>query len=152
MSSHVREVTASDATQWQELYAGYRAFYHLPEDATAVEITWRWVSQGEHGLIGLVAVSEADGALVGLANLRRFVRPSLAATGLYLDDLFTAPAARQQGVGHALLRAARERAAREDANVVRWITAADNATARSLYDRVAATTPWVTYDMKPDLH
>ena len=51
----------------------------------------------------------------------------------------------------SLLRAARERAAAEGANVVRWITAADNTTARSLYDQVATATSWVTYDMKPDL-
>jgi GNAT superfamily N-acetyltransferase len=151
MSIDVREVTESDAPQWRGLYAGYRDFYHLPEDADAVETTWRWVSQREHGMIGLVAVAEADGSLLGLANLRRFARPSFAATGLYLDDLFTAPSARRRGVAGSLLRAARERAAAEGANVVRWITAADNTTARSLYDQVATATSWVTYDMKPDL-
>jgi hypothetical protein len=32
---------------------------------------------------------------------------------------------------------------------VRWITAADNATAQRLYDRVATKTAWVTYDLVP---
>lgn len=31
-------------------------------------------------------------------------------------------------------------------SVVRWITAADNSTARSLYDQLAVQTNWVTYD------
>ena len=33
-------------------------------------------------------------------------------------------------------------------SVIRWITAADNARARAVYDRVAVETPWVTYDIK----
>ncbi|MEI3867313.1 GNAT family N-acetyltransferase [Microbacterium sp. CCNWLW134] len=106
------------------------------------------MSAGEYGFIGLVAVNE-EGAVVGLANLRRFARPSTASLGLYLDDMFTAPAARGAGVATALLREAAKVAAAEGANVVRWITAADNTEARRVYDKVAAETPWVTYDMKP---
>lgn len=42
------------------------------------------------------------------------------------------------------------RLADQDSNsVVRWITAADNATARTLYDSAAAATSWVTYDLAP---
>ncbi len=83
-----------------------------------------------------------------LADLRRFARPSSATTGLYLDDLFTAP---DPGAASrpALLHEAAATAAAEGASVVRWITAEDNATARAVYDRVAAATPWVTYDMRP---
>jgi len=40
-------------------------------------------------------------------------------------------------------------AAQRGASVVRWITAADNAHARALYDELATRTPWVTYDMAP---
>ena len=69
--------------------------------------------------------------------------------GLYLDDLFTAPETRGRGAASALLTDAAERARAGGASVVRWITAADNATARSVYDTHAVATPWVTYDMKP---
>lgn len=31
--------------------------------------------------------------------------------------------------------------------VVRWTTADDNYTARSVYDRLAQRTTWITYDM-----
>ncbi len=64
-------------------------------------------------------------------------------------DLFTAPPARGGGAGAALLDAAARLAADRGASVVRWITAADNATARALYDQHARATPWVTYDMAP---
>ena len=145
----VRRVAASDQDQWAELYAGYRAFYRLPEDASVVASTWSWVLGEEFQMFGLVA--ESGGRLVGLANLRWFARPSSGRIGLYLDDLFTAPEARGSGAGTALLAAASRIAAERDAQVVRWITASDNATARSLYDRVATATHWVTYDMAPRL-
>ncbi len=147
-SVRVRPVTADDAAAWAALYAGYRDFYRLPDDPAAVATTWQWVLGQEHGLLGLVA-EDADGLLLGLADLRRFARPSSASTGLYLDDLFTAPAARHRGVATALLREAAALAADEGATVVRWITAQDNEAARAVYDRVATATPWVTYDLAP---
>lgn len=147
MTLEIRRVTAADEAKWSALYAGYRAFYLLEDDASAVSRTWEWVSQGQHGLTGLIAI--LDDAIVGLANVRRFARPSSATIGLYLDDLFTAPEARGAGVATALLREAAAIADAEGASVVRWITAADNATARRVYDSVATATAWVTYDMKP---
>ncbi|WP_460802220.1 GNAT family N-acetyltransferase [Microbacterium sp. GXF6406] len=148
MSVTVRMVKSGDERAWAELYAGYRAFYRLPEDPRAVSTTWQWVRDGEHGLLGLVAVDDADRP-VALANLRWFARPSSATMGLYLDDLFTAPTARGTGAASALLTYAAERAGAGGGSVVRWITAADNTSARSVYDSHAVATPWVTYDMKP---
>lgn len=147
MAIHVRRVTESDEDEWSRLYTGYRRFYELDDDPRAVRTTWEWVSAEQHGLIGLVAT--VDDAVVGLATLRRYARPSTAATGLYLDDLFTDPDSRGAGVATALLHEAAALAAREGTTVVRWITAADNAVARRVYDEVAIATPWVTYDMKP---
>ena len=74
---------------------------------------------------------------------------AIGAYALYLDDLFTAPAARGTGASTALLHRLAEIARDEDAVLVRWITAADNETARRIYDREATQTPWVTYDLKP---
>lgn len=150
MTIRVRTVVPQDESQWTALFAGYRSFYELPEDRRAVAATWEWIVRGAHGLTGLVATGDDDN-LLGIANLRRFARPSTATLGLYLDDLFTAPAARGSGVATALLREASSIAANEGASVVRWITAPDNEAARHVYDDVATATPWVTYDMKPGL-
>lgn len=141
-------VEPRDEAEWVQLYSGYRAFYKLPDDLNAVASTWRWVRDGEHGLIGLVAVDDND-RTVALANLRWFARPSSATMGLYLDDLFTSPDSRGSGAATALLKHAARYASERGASVVRWITAPDNATARSVYDVNAISTPWVTYDMKP---
>lgn len=147
MTIDVRPVTADDADSWKTLYAGYRAFYKLQDDDALVARTWSWILGGEHGMVGLIA-TEGD-AVVGLANARWFARPSSGAMGLYVDDLFVAPDVRLRGVGRALLARVAGVAGESGANVVRWITAADNAAARRLYDAVASETPWVTYDMQP---
>jgi GNAT superfamily N-acetyltransferase len=112
-----------------------------------VQRVWSWTTDPDHELQALVAV--LDGRVVGLANHRRFARPLVGAVGLYLDDLFTDPEVRGRGVGQALLVALSDLAEREGLMVVRWITSADNATARRLYDRTAKAGPWVTYDMIP---
>jgi GNAT superfamily N-acetyltransferase len=148
MSITIRPVEERDAEDWAVLYAGYRDFYRLDADVSAVRRTWEWVLAGEHALFGLVACDES-GALVGLANLRWFARPSTATLGLYLDDLYTSPQARGRGVGTALLERAAAIAGTTGASVVRWITASDNASARQVYDKVASATNWVTYDMTP---
>ncbi|MGG7308811.1 GNAT family N-acetyltransferase [Curtobacterium sp. AB451] len=146
MSIGVRAVNDHDAAAWGELFSAYRTFYNEPYDPAAVSRAWRWVSECHHGLCGLVAV-DAEDSPVALANLRWFADPSTATMGLYLDDLFTAPHARGRGAARALLRHASNMAHDDGASVVRWITAADNATARALYDSVAVATSWVTYEM-----
>lgn len=144
----VRDLEAGDRTSWVELYRGYLEFYRVPADDAVVATTWEWMIGREHGLRGIVAV-DARRQLIALANLRLFARPSAGRMGLYLDDLFTAPTARGSGAASALLQRASEIADQEGANVVRWITAEDNAVARRLYDSRATATPWVTYDMQP---
>ena len=47
-----------------------------------------------------------------------------------------------------MIEAVRAVAEQRGWSVVRWITAENNYRARSLYDRVATKTPWVTYDIK----
>jgi GNAT superfamily N-acetyltransferase len=144
----IRDIEARDAEPWTRLYNGYRDFYNLQADDSAVATTWEWMLARAHGLRGIVA-EKSNGEIVALANLRIFARPSVAKVGLYLDDLFTAPGARGSGAASALLNRAAEIAAEDGANVVRWITASDNTKARSVYDSHAVATPWITYDMKP---
>jgi GNAT superfamily N-acetyltransferase len=143
----IRPARTIDYDQWAELYRDYRAFYRLESDEQVVNRVWTWINDPAHEVNCLVAVTGSD--LVGLAHHRRFARPSSGTIGLYLDDLFTAPTARGSGVAGALLQALSELAERQGLSVVRWITATDNDRARRLYDRTAALTKWVTYDLTP---
>lgn len=143
----VRPVALDDREAWERTYRGYRDFYGTTHDPAAFETVWGWLHDPAEQTFGLVA--ELDGEIVGLAHYRRFARPLAVSIGIYLDDLFTAEAARGHGVASALITRLRELARDEGATVVRWITAADNSTARSLYDQLATATPWVTYDATP---
>ena len=143
----VRAVTEEDRASWRKLYRGYRDFYKVPHSDEAIDTVWSWLHDSDHETRGLVAL--VDGVPLGLAHYRTFARPLSASHGLFLDDLFTSSEARGRGVGSALLARLAEIVRDENATVVRWITAGDNATARSLYDRVSMQTPWVTYDLAP---
>lgn len=143
----VRPVSESDHDAWRVLYRGYRDFYRVEHSDTAINTVWSWLHDPRHETRGLIA--EENGVPLGIANYRTFARPLSASHGIFLDDLFTSEAARGRGAGSALLTRLAEIARDENATVVRWITADDNATARSLYDRVARQTPWVTYDLAP---
>lgn len=145
MSIVIRPPTAADHADWDRLYTAYAAFYEVYQDAEMRARVWGWLMDADHEVTGFVA--QGVGGLVGLAHVRPFARPLAAARGLFLDDLFTDPEARGQGVATQLIAAVKADAAARGASVVRWITAADNARAMAVYDRVARKTSWVTYDM-----
>ena len=139
---------AADFPDWRELYEGYAAFYRVPmTDAIAARL-FAWLLDPAHVLEGRIA-RDAEGRAIGLAHFRAMPRPLAAAEIGFLDDLFVAPSARGQGVGGALIDAVATEARARGWTALRWITAADNATARALYDRLARATHWVTYELKP---
>jgi GNAT superfamily N-acetyltransferase len=144
----VRFANPDDRDQCRALYRGYRDFYEMPADDAKIDTVWGWIADSRHEVNGLVAVN-GRGELGGLANIRRFARPLTASTGLFLDDLYTRPELRGQGLGRLLLDFLGDYAAANNLSVVRWITAESNTQARALYDRNATATSWVTYDKAP---
>lgn len=142
----VRPITASDRIAWAQLFRGYRNFYERSHDPRIFDTVWRWLLNPDHEVRGLIA--EMNGVPVGFAHYRTFARPIDGVTALFLDDMFTAPEARGSGAGTAMLARLNEIGVLERAAVVRWITAHDNTTARSLYDQIATEIPFATYDMK----
>jgi GNAT superfamily N-acetyltransferase len=142
----IRAAREDDFFPWLTLYEGYAAFYAQPlTDERAVR-TWQWIVRGDHGLRAFL-VEDDEGELVGLAHVRTIAQPLEGTTGLYLDDLFVAESARGSGTATRLLEHLRSLAAAEGHSGVSWITAADNTTAQSVYDRLATRTTWVTYEM-----
>ena len=142
----VRPLQAADGAAWERLYQGYAALYKVAQTAEMRARVWGWLMDERHEMTGLVA--QKDGALVGLAHVRPFARPLSATVGGYLDDLFVDPAARGAGVADALFAAIKAEGQARGWSVIRWITADDNYRARSVYDRLAERTKWITYDMK----
>lgn len=145
----LRPEADSDRQAWRSLYRGYAEFYRVPMTDDHLDLVWGWIHDPGHEVEALVARSEA-GEIVGLAHFRPFARPLDGAGGLFLDDLFVDPAARGQAIGALLIEAVADEARRRGRTVVRWITADDNYRARTLYDRLATRTMWVTYDLVPE--
>ena len=110
-----------------------------------IELTWRrLLSGGEGEPVGLVAVDEPN-VTVGIAHVV-FHRSTWSATWhCYLEDLFVDPARRGKGAGRALIQATFREADARGCTRTYWVTEETNATARALYDRVAAKVPFVQY-------
>ncbi len=142
----IRAPEPTDRAVWGALYAGYAEFYGVAQTEEMRDRVWSWLIDPDHEVEGRLAVLE--GQVVGFAHFRPFSRPLMAATGGFLDDLYVAPAARGSVAAEALIRAVEAEGRKRGWGLIRWITADDNARARTLYDRVAEATRWVTYDLK----
>jgi GNAT superfamily N-acetyltransferase len=143
----IRAARGDDFFPWLTLYERYAEFYHEPLTDERSVRTWQWILRGDHGLRAFLAEDD-EGELTGLAHVRTIAQPLEGTTALYLDDLFVAEAARGAGVATDLLDFLRSLAAAEGHSAVSWITAADNAVAQRVYDKVATRTSWVTYEME----
>ncbi len=143
----IRPVTPTDFDQWLPLWDGYNAFYGRSGptalDRAVTDILWaRFFAAGEpvHAL-----VAEADGQLLGLAHYLFHRSTTMTNNVCYLQDLFTAPAARGRGIGKALIKAVAEQARAAGSARLYWHTHETNATARRLYDAVAKDTGFLVY-------
>lgn len=139
---NIAPLTPSDRMEWAQLARGYKAFYEDPVGQDVYGAVWaRLMADGPvHGL-----GCRLDGTLVGITHYL-FHAHTWHGTTCYLQDLFTAPEARGQGVARALIDAVGEAAREEGAAALYWLTKYDNAVARALYDKVARNKGFVRYD------
>ncbi|HLS69378.1 MAG TPA: GNAT family N-acetyltransferase [Kiloniellales bacterium] len=133
--------------EWERLYSGYAAFYKVQQTPEMRARVWGWIQNRDHEVEGLIALNP-QGEAIGLSHFRPYSRPLMATTACFLDDLFVDPQARGSGAADALIEAVARIARERGWSLLRWITAENNYRARGLYDRLAARTDWVTYDMK----
>lgn len=147
MSPVIRELSVVDLPAWRELFRAYGVFYETRFDEGVLDRVGALLVEPRSGVDAIVA--EDDGRLVGFAHYRSHPDTFTGGRDWYLDDLYVDPASRGGGIATALIEAlaalVRERG---DAGTLRWITAADNERAQRVYDRVAARTSWVTYEMR----
>ncbi len=139
----VRPVRPEDRAGWELLWQGYLRFYKedLPPEVT--DIAWSRFLDPAEPMQALVA--EADGVLLGLVHCV-FHRGTWSVGDVcYLEDLFTAEAARGRGVGRALIEAVYELARAQGASRVYWVTQESNSAARALYGRLAELQDFVQY-------
>lgn len=143
----VRPISADDHAAWLPLWASYNAFYGragataLPEHISAA--TWQRFFDPSEPVFAQVA--ERDGQMLGLVHyLHHRSTTRFELTG-YLQDLFTAPEARGQGVGRALIESVVVAARDSGIQRVYWQTHETNVAGRRLYDQVAAHQGFIVY-------
>ncbi|MBE0547334.1 MAG: GNAT family N-acetyltransferase [Rubrivivax sp.] len=131
--------------EWLVLAKGYKAFYKTPTSEEEYQRAWGRLIAGD-GVCGLGASS--TGRLVGIAHYL-FHTSTWTPTVCYLQDLFTAPEARGQGVARALILAIAKEARTQGASRYYWLTQDNNTTARLLYDKVAKFNGFIRYEASP---
>lgn len=143
----VRPIRPTDFDAWKPLWDGYNAFYGrkdetaLPGEVT--DATWRRFFDPNEPVFALVA--ESDGKLVGLVHYLFHRSTTRIELTCYLQDLFTEPTERGQGIGRALIQGVYEAARSAGIQRVYWQTGQTNAAARLLYDKVARHQGFIVY-------
>ena len=140
----IRQAQPADRDQWEPLFLAYGVFYKTDFTKEILDGVWAWIMDEDHPVSAFVA--DSGGILVGFAHLREQADTFVAGPSWFLDDLFTHPDVRGQGIGRALIDAVTAHAAHHGGGDLRWITAADNNPAQHLYDTLATKTSWVMYE------
>ncbi len=127
----IRAATPEDIDSLVVLIDGYRQFYRQPSALEGARhfLARRFERDDAHLLIAL----DESGAAIGFVQL--FPVPSTTSLGTrwILNDLFVVPEARRNGIGSALLQAARALAVEHGVPQLMLRTQTDNVTAQSRY-------------------
>ena len=140
----IAPLEAADRDRWAELWNGYLAFYETTLPAAVYTSTWSRILD-PRGDVRAFGARDDDGRLVGITHY--FFHPHAWSTreACYLQDLFVDEAARGHGYGRALIDAVATAARTRDCHSLYWKTMVENATARRLYDAVAAYNGTIVY-------
>ena len=146
MSINVRQIQVGDKSAWQELYFDYLKFYETSPSDVNSELLWDRLTNPEPQIQALVA--EANGVVIGIAHFHYQLSTWSDTSYCYLEDLYVAEDARENGVAKALIQQVQELAIKQGCTELFWITKESNTTARRLYDKVANLSDFVRYEKK----
>jgi GNAT superfamily N-acetyltransferase len=139
----IRPLRPDEREAWEPLWQGYLAFYKASVAPEVTATTWARLHDPAEPMHVLGAF--LDGRLVGIVHYIFHRSTWTAGPYCYLQDLFTAEAARGRGAGRALIEAVYARAQEAGASRVWWLTHETNETARALYDKLADRPGFIQY-------
>ena len=139
----IRAALPSDEPVWRQLWDGYCDFYGADLPAEVTNRTWKRILDPDSAIMCVVA--ESEGRVLGFAHCVVHENTWETQAVCYLEDLYVTPGARGQGVGGALLEWLRNAMRAEGWARLYWVTKADNAQARRLYDRFTRADGFVRY-------
>lgn len=127
-------VGVADLDALVPLFAGYLQFYQVPRSAT--EIHAFLLERLQRGDAQLFIARDEQGMAQGFTQLYPLQSSLALAPAWLLSDLFVLPSARRQGVGEALMNAARAYAEASGACGLQLETAKTNLAGQALYERL----------------
>ena len=142
----IETVSESNFERVLPLIGHYQEFYQRVCDEGANRRHFGQLLGGQSPMgVQFVAI-DASGQALGFATLY-FLPSSLGAClSCVLNDLFTLPSARGQGVGRALIAHCRQQARLRGYAALEWQTAPDNEPSQRLYDKLGASREsWLHY-------
>lgn len=143
-SLSIRPIGAEDYSVWRTLWVGYLAYYETSLPDTGFE---RLMSDSPTTFHGRLALR--DGQALGLVHYVFHPHMWRVEPVCYLQDLYTSPEARGQGIARALIQSVYDAADATGAPRVYWLTQEFNYQGRMLYDQVGTKTPFIRYDRPP---
>lgn len=145
MPFSIRPLAPEDRAQWNPLWAGYLEFYKTSLEPAVTDTTFARLLDRSEPMFAFVAEDDETKTLIGVVHCVIHRGTWSIGNFCYLEDLFTAPAARKRGVGRALIEAVYRRADELGCGRVYWLTHETNTTARKLYDQVAEYRGFIQY-------
>ncbi len=140
----IRPLRESDNAQWKTLWTGYLDYYETSVTDEVYQSTFaRLIADDPLDFNGLVA--DQNGTLIGLTHYLFHRHCWKIENTCYLQDLYSSPEMRGQGIGRALIEAVYKVADENNAPAVYWLTQDFNAAGRRLYDKVGSLTPFIKY-------
>jgi len=139
----IRPVGADERTAWEPLWNGYLTFYEATLVPGATDTTWLRLHDPNEPMYLLGAY--LDGRLVGIVHYLYHRSCWTVGDYCYLQDLFVEQGLRGGGIGRKLIAAVEQEARKAGASRVYWLTHESNASAQTLYDKVAERSGFIQY-------
>ncbi len=140
----VRPLTEDDYTTWRVLWQEYLTFYDTTLSDETSLVTWQRILSQSEPVFALGAF-DARHNLLGIVHMVYHRGTWSSRDHCYLEDLYTHPSCRGKGVGRALIEAVCQHAQEKGSERVYWHTHETNATAQTLYDKLATKPGFIQY-------
>ena len=130
----IRPPSASEFSEWKNLWDSYLVFYETERSREHSESLWQRILDPESLVRCHIALQ--DGHLIGLVHFLPHEDTWNSHPICYLQDLYVEASHRGGGIGAKLIASVVEYADLSGWSAVYWLTADDNHTARILYDKL----------------
>ncbi|MFL0800566.1 MAG: GNAT family N-acetyltransferase [Agarilytica sp.] len=129
----IETLSKDNIAEFLPLIRKYQEFYKVHEISD--DNNARFFSQFDAANpLGCIFLYRKESTLAGFATVYFTYASTITAKVATLNDLYTLPLQRKNGIAQHLIKHCQAYAKREGAERLQWVTSPDNRTAQSLYD------------------